>query len=332
MQKLIKLLSFGLSFMIGSMAIAQTALNKFQWQSPKNYSQVYIWPKNKIPNSVTHLKPEYAIKNTHRLIAGKPWTEIFNVSNPTITVFSPKHYNTGVAAIVFPGGGFKGLAIDLEGTEVCNWLTSNGMTCILLKYRVPDSGPAWHQSCHCHIHPKAPTALQDAQRALSIVRYHAKSWKIDPDKIGVIGFSAGGYMVADISSHFNKRAYKPIGAVDKVSIKPDFAIAVYPGHMQTDGKPFSLNPNIHFTHNTPPTLIFQAENDPEDNIDNALLYYIGLKNAGVPVEMHLYARGGHAFGLRPTRYQITRWPKIAKTWLYTIGMFSARSHGDKNHV
>ncbi|GAG42656.1 unnamed protein product, partial [marine sediment metagenome] len=204
------------------------------------------------------------------------------------------------------------------------WLTSQGITCILLKYRVPDSGPAWHQSCHCHIHPKAPTALEDAQRTLGLVRLNASRWHINPNKIGVIGFSAGGYMVADLSTHFKKRAYKPIDAADKESCHPDFAVALYPGHMRVDGKRFTLNPNIHFTKGTPPTFLLQAENDPEDNINNSLLYYIGLKNAGVPVEMHLYAHGGHAFGLRATKFSITRWPTLAETWLHSIGMLTRR--------
>ena len=281
-----------------------------------------------MPDPLPHPKPEYAKIITNPLVAGKPWTEIFNVSQPTMTIYSPKKHNTGVAMIVFPGGGFKGLAIDLEGTEVCQWLTSKGITCVLLKYRVPNSGPAWNQSCHCHIHPKAPTALQDAQRTLGLIRLNAAKWHINPNKIGVIGFSAGGYMVADLSTHFEKRAYEPIDNADRVSCRPDFAIAIYPGHMQTDGKPFQLNPNIHFTKGSPPTFIVQAEDDPEDNIDNALLYYIGLKNAGVPAEMHLYARGGHAFGLRPTKFPITRWPQLADIWLHSIGMLGSQPASD----
>jgi acetyl esterase/lipase len=288
------------------------------WQPSSGQIQIPIWPAGKMPDALMHTKPESMKIITDPLVAGKPWTEIFNVSQPTMTVYSPSGKNTGAAVIVFPGGGFNGLAIDLEGTEACHWLTSQGITCILLKYRVPDSGPAWHDSCHCNIHPKAPTALEDAQRALGLVRLNASKWHIDPNKIGVLGFSAGGYMVAEISTHFNKRAYKPIDAADKISCRPDFAIALYPGHMQANDKQFILNPAIHFTNETPPTFLLQAENDPEDNIDNSLLYYIGLKNAGVPVEMHLYAQGGHGFGLRPTNSSITKWPELVDTWLYSI--------------
>jgi acetyl esterase/lipase len=290
------------------------------WQPSADHTQIPLWPAGKMPDALSETKSEYFKTITHPLIAGKPWTEIFNVSQPTMTVYSPspKIKNTHAAVIVFPGGGFNGLAIDLEGTEICDWLTSQGITGILLKYRVPDSGPAWHEDCHCHIHPKAPTALEDAQRALGVVRLNASKWHIDPHKIGVIGFSAGGFMVADISTHFDKRAYTAVDAADKESCRPDFAIALYPGHMRKDGENFTANPDIHFTHQTPPTFILQAENDPEDNINNSLLYYIGLKNAGVPVEMHLYAQGGHGFGLRPTALAITQWPHLVETWLKSI--------------
>jgi acetyl esterase/lipase len=238
-----------------------------------------------------------------------------------MTVYSPKGKNTGAAVVVFPGGGYSILAIDLEGTEVCDWLTAKGITCVLLKYRVPDSGPAWHDSCQCNIHPKAPTALEDAQRTVGLARFHAKEWNIDPHKIGVLGFSAGGHMVANISTHFAQRAYAPVDAADKLSCRPDFALAIYPGHLlENTTKEWELNPEIPVTKVTPPTFLLQAEDDHVDGVDQSLVYYIALKKAGVPVEMHLYAQGGHAFGLRPTKFPITGWPQLAETWLATIGM------------
>ena len=138
------------------------------------------------------------------LVAGRPWVQVENVSRPTMTVYSPKESNTGVAVVVFPGGGYQILAIDLEGTEVCDWLTSKGITCVLLKYRVPDSGPQWDRQCNCQIYPKSPTALEDAQRTVGLVRFHAAEWHIDPHKIGVLGFSAGGHLVAAMSTHFEQ--------------------------------------------------------------------------------------------------------------------------------
>lgn len=277
------------------------------WQPGKNHTQINIWPVGKMPDALSDAKPETFVKGA-----------IFDVSKPTITIFPPKKNNTGVTIVVFPGGGFNGLAIDFEGTEICNWLVTRGITCVLLKYRVPDSGPAWHDDCHCHIHPKAPTALQDAQRTIGLLRLNASAWNINPNKIGVLGFSAGGYMVPHLSTHFKKRSYVPIDAADKESCRPDFAIALYPGHMEKEEGQFVLNPEIHFTKETPPTFIIQAENDPMDNINNSLLYYIGLKDAGVPVEMHLYAEGGHAFGIRHTKFPITEWPELVEKWLKTI--------------
>jgi acetyl esterase/lipase len=230
-----------------------------------------------------------------------------------MTVYSPNATNTGVAVIVFPGGGYNALAIDLEGTEICDWLTSKGITAVLLKYRVPTKpkvGPYF----------ESPQALDDAQRALSLLRSRAAEWHINPHKIGVIGFSAGGHMVAATSTHFDKRSYAPVDAADKESCRPDFAIACYPGHLWKDDKRFILNPNVPVTTNTPPTFLLHAENDDVDDVQHSLVYYLALKKAGVPVEMHLYAEGGHAFGLRPTKYPITRWPSLVETWLHTIGM------------
>jgi acetyl esterase/lipase len=230
-----------------------------------------------------------------------------------MTVYSPTGKNTGTAVVVFPGGGYQILAIDLEGTEICDWLASKGITAILLKYRVP------LQRAELYSEP-SPQALEDAQRTLGLVRFHAAEWHIDPHKIGVIGFSAGGHMVAAISTHFDKRLYLAVDAADQQSCRPDFAIACYPGHLYSKDKGFTLNPNIPVTRDTPPTFILQAENDPVDNINNSLVYYMALKNAGVPVEMHLYAQGSHGFGLRPTKLPITHWPTLVETWLRTIGM------------
>jgi acetyl esterase/lipase len=232
-----------------------------------------------------------------------------------MTVYSPSGRNTGVAVIVFPGGGYEDLAIDLEGTEACDWLTSKGITCVLLKYRVPHSGPQYDQKCKCQVNPKAPMALQDAQRTMGLIRFHAAQYQIDPHKIGVLGFSAGGHLVADISTHFDKRAYPTVDAADNESCRPDFAVALYPGHLLS-----ALKADISVTRQTPPTLLLHAENDPLDPVNNSLVYYTALMNAGVPVEMHLYAEGKHAFGLRPTQYPITRWPELVQTWLRTIGL------------
>src|SRR5947207_12126377 len=166
---------------------------KFDWQPSPGHTQVPIWPA-KPPDSQPVKESEFALSSgTSSLIAGKPTTEVDDVTQPTMTVYSPKGENTGAAVIVFPGGGYYVLAIDLEGTEVCDWLTSKGVTCVLLKYRVPDSGP--HGDAGHQRYPKAPMALEDAQRTMRLIRFHAAGYHVDPDKIGVLGFSAGGYLV-----------------------------------------------------------------------------------------------------------------------------------------
>jgi acetyl esterase/lipase len=293
------------------------------WQPSPGHTQVPIWP-GAAPDSQPVAGPEI-VKSSGKdgLIAGRQVIEIDNVSQPTMTVYSPTVKNTGAAVVVFPGGGYQILAIDLEGTEVCDWLTAKGITCVLLKYRVPDSGPAYHDDCQCNIHPKAPTALEDAQRTVGLVRFHATEWHIDPHKIGVLGFSAGGHLVANISTHFAQRSYAPVDAADKVSCRPDFAVAIYPGHMmENTTREFELNPEIPVTASTPPTFLLQNEDDHVDNVKDSLVYYIALQKAGVPVEMHLYAQGGHAFGLRRTKLPVTAWPELVETWLGSIGMIS----------
>ncbi|HUO35846.1 MAG TPA: alpha/beta hydrolase [Candidatus Acidoferrum sp.] len=290
------------------------------WQPSPEHAQIPIWPGIP-PDSQPVSGPETSAK-AENLVAGKPWVYISNVSQPTMTVYSPTGNNTGAAVVVFPGGGYQILAIDLEGTEVCDWLTSKGITCVLLKYRVPDSGMHWDERCQCQKSPKAPTALEDAQRTMGLVRLHAAEWRIDPHKIGVLGFSAGGHLAAEISTHFEKRFYLPVDAADKESCRPDFAVALYPGHLWINEKSFVLNPDIRVTRSTPPTFLLHAEDDDEDSINNSLVYYIALKNAGAPVEMHLYANGGHAFGLRRTKFPITGWPRLVEAWLRSIGMTS----------
>jgi acetyl esterase/lipase len=297
------------------------------WQPSAGHKQILIWP-GAGPDAQPAAGPESAVAVTAKkyLVAGRPSTEVENVTRPTMTVYLPKGRNTGVAAIVFPGGGFQILAIDLEGTEVCDWLTSRGITCVLLKYRVPDSGPHWERQCRCAVAPKAPMALEDAQRTMGLVRLHAAEWHIDPHKVGVIGFSAGGYLVAAISTNYGKRLYPAVDAADRESARPDFAVAVYPGHLceypghSCSDKNLELNPKVHVTSDTPPTFLVQAEDDNVDGVDQALTYYIALKEAHVPVEMHLYTHGGHGFGLRATQNPITRWPDLMQIWLKTIGV------------
>jgi acetyl esterase/lipase len=254
---------------------------------------------------------------------------VTNVSNPTIKIFSPINKNTGAAVLIFPGGGYTKVAIELEGSEICEWLASIGVTGILLKYRVPDSGPHYYKDCICEKDPIKPLALQDAQRAVGLVRSQAKQWNINPSKIGVMGFSAGGHLVADVSTNYRKRAYSLTDDIDKTDCRPNFGIVMFPGHMTSHtNDPYELNKKLPVDGNTPPTFILQAGNDPIDPIQNSLVYYIALQKAKVHAEYHIYAEGGHAFGLNRTildnpnwnKLPIADWENLVERWLQTINM------------
>ncbi|THD03404.1 alpha/beta hydrolase [Rhodanobacter lindaniclasticus] len=286
------------------------------WQPAAGHTQVPIWPGT-APDLQPVPGPETA-KVSEKLLAGKPATAVTNVTQPTMTVYAPTGKNTGAAVIVIPGGGFQILAIDLEGTETCDWLTSRGITCVLLKYRVPSLPYDWRCDCRPHNFELSVSSLQDLQRTVRLVRAQAAALHVDPHRIGVLGYSAGGFLVAEISTNFDRHLYAPVDAADRESARPDFAMPIYPGHLtRGDGK---LNPNIPVSARTPPTFLLQAEDDYVDGVDQALVYYTALAQAKVPAEMHLYAHGGHAFGLRPAANPITGWSKLAEAWLHTIGM------------
>ncbi len=282
---------------------------KRAWPPAPSHTTVNVWPHG-APGTQPNPAPEGDTTTPKdNLVAGKPVIRLGNVSTPTLTLYPANSPHDGAALVVFPGGGYRILAIDLEGTEVCDWLTSVGVTCVLLKYRVPDSGP----------YPKSSAALQDAQRALGIVRSHATEWHIDPNRIGVLGFSAGAHLVAALSTHFDQRLYDPIDAADQISCRPDFAVIVYPGYLALADQNFAANPDIHPTDKTPPSFILQTEDDPV-HVENATVYFLALKNAKVPAELHLYSQGGHGYGLRRTALSVTAWPKSVETWLHTTQM------------
>ena len=282
------------------------------WQPAPGHRQIPLWP-GAAPDPLPVIGPEFARSDPKALIGGKPVVAIERVSTPTLTLYRPKSVNTGAAVVVYPGGGFWILAMDLEGTDVCDWLTTRGIACVLVKYRVPGnrlyprSGP----------YPDNPVATEDAQRAIVITRFHVREWGIDPHRIGVLGFSAGGYLVAATSAL--DRIYKPVDAMDRVSVRPDFGIALYPGHLWIDEDRFELNRHVPVSTRTPPQFIVQNEDDPVDSVNNSLVYFAALKKAGVPTEMHIYAKGGHAFGLRHDAAKpASDWPKLAERWLRTI--------------
>ncbi|MGH9741100.1 MAG: alpha/beta hydrolase [Candidatus Acidiferrum sp.] len=285
---------------------------KPSWPPSQEHTTLNIWPHG-APGAQPGAAPEGDTTTAKDpLVAGRRVIRIGNVSNPTLTLYTPTGKNTGAAVVVFPGGAYRILAIDLEGTEVCDWLNSEGITCVLLKYRVPGTGP----------YPKSAAALQDAQRALGIVRSRAAEWHIDSHRLGVLGFSAGAHLAAALSTHFDKRLYDPIDAADGLSCRPDFAVIIYPGYLAIAEQNFAPNPEIHVTEQTPPTFLAQAEDDPV-HVENSIVYFMALKNAKVPAEMHIFAQGGHGYGLRRTELPVTGWPQLVETWLHTIHVLQA---------
>jgi acetyl esterase/lipase len=264
-----------------------------------------VWP-GKPPGQTEAAGEE---KDTTRpkdgLIAGKRVVRLGNVSKPTLTVYRPaKDKDTGAAVVVCPGGAYRILAWDLEGTEVCDWLVKNGVTAVLLKYRVPA------------LRPRGEGPLMDAQRALSLVRSKAKDWGIDPKRVGQLGFSAGGHLTAATATAA-KRAYEAIDDVDKLDCKPNFCVLVYPGYLTNDKKD-GLAKDVKVTKQAPPMFLVHAKDDqvPAANSEQMAK---ALKAAGVAAELHLHDKGGHGFGLRKTERPVTRWPERCAKWMKKSG-------------
>jgi acetyl esterase/lipase len=240
-----------------------------------------------------------------------------------MTISKPTVANTGATILVVPGGGFRAVAKDLEGSEICNWVVQQGMTCAMLKYRVPQ---IWQNKRGIGQRPKTLLALEDGQRAMRLLRQRASTYGIDPNKIGVLGFSAGAYIAAEMSNS-DERTHPLTDATDRLSPIPNFAIIAYTARMLDNSKGknnLELQPWVKISPKAPPTLIIHAMNDPIDNIRHPMAYALALSDAGVPVDMRLYAKGGHAFGMRPTSDPITtQWPGQVKQWLDTLGILAA---------
>jgi len=249
-------------------------------------------------------------KPTDNLVGGRKLIRLGNVSTPTLAVYRPpKDKDTGAAVVVFPGGGYNILALDLEGSEVCEWLNSIGVTGILVKYRVParTGQPRW----------AAP--LQDAQRAVGMVRQRAAELGVDPKRIGVLGFSAGGHLAAALSTNYSRRTYDPVDAADAVSCRPDFTLLIYPAYLTVEKEGDRVSPELAITGVTPPTFLVQTEDDGV-RVENSLFYYAALRKARVPAEMHIYPAGGHGYGLRKSDKAVTTWPLRAEEWLGSLGV------------
>lgn len=257
-------------------------------------------------------------KAEDKLIAGRRIIKLGHVSTPQMHVYLPtKEQANGGAVLVCPGGGFTILAWDLEGTEVAEWLNSLGFTAIVVKYRVPTGmlGDALDESGLSPLRSLGP--LMDAQRAMSLTRAHAKEWNINPTRIGIMGFSAGGATAGLCALHGDKRAYAKLDDADEQSCAPNFALLIYPAGF-VDKETGALRPHIKVSKDTPPMFFVMAEDDHVD-CDNCTALFSALKHAKVAAEVHIYTHGGHGYGLRATEMPVTRWAARAAEWLQDMG-------------
>ncbi len=253
---------------------------------------IYLWP-GKVPGETKEkMLPKVDTSQKDGII------RFSEVTNPALDVFLPDPaISNNSAVIVCPGGGYQILAYDLEGTEIAAWLNKMGYTAFVLQYRIPD---------------KKEGALQDAQRALRIVKDNSKKWHINAERIGIMGFSAGGSLSARTSVLFNKKTYSPVDKSDSLSCRPSFTMLIYPAYLD-QGPNLSLTPELKLHKDVPPIFIFQTSDDPYGN--SALVMASALRNAKLPVEMHLLPEGGHGYGVRPGKIAATTWPLLAEQWL-----------------
>jgi acetyl esterase/lipase len=247
----------------------------------------------------------------------EPTRMVTNVSKPTITIYRPaKEKDTGTAVLICPGGGYWNLYWQLEGEEVSDWMNSLGVTGIILKYRVPRHSDE----------PRGEPArrpLQDAQRAVSLVRSKAGPWGINPGRIGIIGFSAGGHLAMATATGFNKRSYQPIDDADKASCRPDFAVLCYPGYLKAKDRE-ELAPGLRIPANTPPVFLAHGDADIISPPEHSVVAYLALRQARVPAELHVYATAAHDFGVRPSEHPCSTWTKSCAAWLRQQGLLEPR--------
>jgi acetyl esterase/lipase len=276
---------------------------------------VELWP-GKPPDDVGDIGPEKTLMSPKldraQVEVTEPTRMVTNVSRPTITVYRPaKDKDTGTAMIICPGGGYWNLYWQLEGEEVAAWLNSLGVTGVVLKYRVPRRPDE----------PKGEPArrpLQDAQRAVSLVRSKAKEWGIAPDRIGMVGFSAGGHLAIATATNFEKRTYTPIDDIDEVSCRPDFAVAAYSGYLK-DKEKDELASGLHVPKGTPPVFLVHGGADLISDPENSVVMYRALRQAGAPAELHIYAGASHDFGVRQSDRPCSEWTRSCADWMRDQG-------------
>ena len=264
-----------------------------------------VWPDT-VPGEKGDVPAETLSTHKHR---GAPIRKYNNVTKPTLTLYKPDlAEDTGASVVICPGGGYQILAWDLEGTEVGAWLNSIGVSGVVLKYRVPR-----RKGRDKHVAP-----LQDAQRSVSLVRHHAKEWGLDPKRIGILGFSAGGHLSAAALTNYDNRHYKPVDEIDKVSCRPDFGVLIYPAYLVDAETKSKLSPELQITKNTPPVFFTHAADDRVP-AEGSVRFWRELRKNGVSSELHVFPSGGHGYGLRPSKFPVTDWPKLCGDWLKSMG-------------
>lgn len=273
---------------------------------------VGLWP-GKAANDAG-IQGEEHVRTYESPILKAPTKLITNVTKPTLTIYlPPKDRNTGTAMLICPGGGYHNLFWELEGEEVAAWLNSHGMTGIILKYRCPRR-PG-------DVKGAPPLGPQlDAQRAVSLVRSRAAEWGINPQRIGMVGFSAGGHLAVATATNFEKRLYDPIDAIDMVSCRPDFAICCYSGYLKA-GDGDDIPATIKIPVKTPPIMLVHSSDDKISDPENSVFMYLALKRAGIPAEMHIYGSGDHDFGVRQNDKPPSSWPQLCVKWLEGHGLY-----------
>jgi acetyl esterase/lipase len=262
--------------------------------SQAQHPVVKIWPEGKIPLKTSDA-PEKVNPSKDDIV------RLTDVNEPSLTVYLAKDAGkANPAVMICPGGGYSILAWNHEGTEIAEWFNKQGVSAFILKYRVPKNRDA---------------AFCDAQRAMGLIRSKAQAYNIDPKRLGIMGFSAGGHLSVRTSTNFEKRFYEPVDEADAQPSRPDFALVIYPAYLFADG--YQMAADLPVTANTPPTFLLQAEDD-RPYVDSCLAYFIALKAAKVPAEMHLFPDGGHGYGMRKKGKSTDVWPDLAAAWLKRV--------------
>ncbi len=291
-------------------ATAATLLAATGTALAQHEKEIVLWPDG-LPAGSVVIDPQRA----EQLKAQSTLERIRYVDQPTLTLFPPPAGSgNGCAVIVCPGGGYNLLAWDHEGIEIARWLNTLGVHAAVLKYRVPRRNP--------DLPHKEP--LQDAQRAVRTVRFHSKAWGVDPKRLGILGFSAGGNLSVMAGTHFHETTYPPRDPIDQQSCRPDFLIPIYPAYLGNERKAeLKLNPLVRVTGQTPPTFVAVTSDDKMRGLHAALLF-AHLKRVGVPAELHIFVRGGHGYGMRPSAGPVSQWPHLCADWMRASGFLPAK--------